>query len=118
MSMNDNSFYSIDRLIEFGMGMAIAQQMVKVMNETMQTMYVPGAPQNIISPQSISIYVAIDENPVGPISEKEFSNLVSEQKVTKDSLVWMPGMLGWKPIEEVPILLKIIALTPPPLPKE
>lgn len=117
MNMNDNSFYSIDRLIEFGMGMAMAQQMVKVMNETMQTMYVPGAPQNIASPQPVSIYVAIDGNPVGPISEKEFSNLASEHKVTKNSLVWTPGMLGWKPIEEVPNILRIIALTPPPIPK-
>lgn len=114
--MDQNNFYSIDKLIEFGMGIAMAQQMVKIMNETMQNMYVPGSPQNIISPQSASIYVVIEGNPVGPISEKEFSTLVTDQRVTKDSLVWMPGMLGWKVLEEVPNILRIIALTPPPLP--
>lgn len=114
--MDQNNFYSIDKLIEFGMGIAMAQQMVKIMNETMQNMYVPGSPQNIISPQSASIYVVIEGKPVGPISEKEFSTLVTDQRVTKDSLVWMPGMLGWKVLEEVPNILRIIALTPPPLP--
>lgn len=99
------------------MGMAMAQQMVKVMNDTMQNMYVPGAANTIPQQTSSSIYVAIDGKPVGPLSEKEFTNLVSEQKISKDSLVWVPGMLGWKPLEEVPNILKIIALMPPPLPK-
>lgn len=114
--MDDSNFYSIDRLLEFGMGMAMAQQMVRVMNESMQTMYVPGAPQNIVKPQSSPIYVAINGQPVGPISEREFAALVSEQKVNKDTLVWTPGMLNWKPLQEVPNILKIIALSPPPLP--
>lgn len=114
--MNENSFYSIDRLVEFGLGMAMAQQMVRVMNETMQTMYVPGSPQNISIPQLTSIYVVINGSSLGPLSEKEFLSLVSENKVTKDNLVWIPGMSGWKPLQEVPNILKIIALTPPPLP--
>lgn len=111
--MNDNSFYSIDRLIEFGMGMAMAQQMVKVMNETMQTMYVPGAPNTISAPQSSTIYVGIEGKPLGPLNESEFAKMVSEKKVTCSTLVWTPGMTGWKPLEETPNVLKIIALTPP-----
>lgn len=115
--MDGQNFYSIDRLLEFGMGITMAQQMVKVMNETMQNMYVSGSFQNIVVSQPLSIYVSINGNPVGPISEKNFLCLVSKKEVTKDSLVWMPGMLCWKPLEEVPSLLKIIALVPPPLPK-
>lgn len=114
--MNDNSFYSIDRLVEFGMGMAMAQQMVRMMNETMQTMYVPGSPQNMQAPQSLPIYVAIDGQPVGPLKEQDFSNLVAQHKVSKDTLAWTPGMANWKPIEEIPSMLQIIALAPPPLP--
>lgn len=113
--MND-IFFSIDRLLEFGMGMTMAQQMVKVMNEAMQNMYVPNSPFNISSSQPFFIYVAIDGKPVGPLTEKEFSLLVFENKISKDSLVWQPGMQSWKPIQEVPNALKIIALTPPPLP--
>ena len=114
--MNDNSFYSINRLIEFGMGMAMAQQMVKVMNETMQTMYVPGAPNTISAPQALSIYVGIDGKPIGPLNGSEFTKMVSEHKVTCSTLVWMPGMIEWKPVDQVPDALRIIALAPPPIP--
>ncbi len=43
--MNDNNFFSVDRLVEFGMGMAMAQQMVNMMNQSMKQMYVPGSIQ-------------------------------------------------------------------------
>ena len=38
----DNNFNSIERLMEFGMGMAVAQQMVNTMNYAMTNMNVPG----------------------------------------------------------------------------
>jgi hypothetical protein len=113
--MNQDSFYSIDRLVEFGMGMAMAQQMVKMMNDTMQNMYVPGSAQTIPQVQPTTIYVAIEGKPVGPLSEKDFSTLVTEKRINTQTLVWTPGMMGWEPIERVPSVLKIIALTPPPL---
>lgn len=117
--MNDSNFFSIDRLVEFGLGMAMARQMVSIMNESMKNMYVPGSIQSMPTPQVASnIYVAIGNNPVGPLTEKEFAALVAEQKVTKETLVWSPGMLGWKPLQEVPSILKIIAMAPPPLPKQ
>lgn len=114
--MNDNSFYSIDRLIEFGMGMAMARQMVNIMNETMQTMYVPGSPNTIQTTRTLTLYVGIDGKPVGPLDENAFTRLVTEKKVTCSTLVWMPGMPGWKTVDQVPDVLRIIALTPPPIP--
>ena len=114
--MNDNSFYSINRLVEFGMGMAMAQQMVRVMNETMQTMYVPGSIQTMPAVQPVTFYVAINGQPVGPISESEFTQMVTNKQITKDTLAWMPGMLAWKPIELIPAILKVIAVAPPPIP--
>lgn len=115
--MDNESFFSIDRLVEFGMGMAMAQQMVGMMNQTMRQMYVPGSIQTMPTAQPVTFYVAINGQSVGPISESEFAQMVTNKQITKDTMAWMPGMLGWKPIEEVPNILKIIALTPPPLPK-
>lgn len=107
----------MERMIEFGLGSAMARHMINTMNASMLGMYVPGAASTIPQPQSLTnIYVAIDKSPVGPLTEKEFGALVSQGKVSKDSLVWIPGMLSWKPLEEVPQVLKIVALTPPPLP--
>lgn len=115
--MNDNSFYSIDRLIEFGMGMAMAQQMVQVMNQSMKQMYVPGSIQSMPTPQVQTLYVVIEGQSVGPLTESDFSRMVTEKKVTKDSLAWMPGMLAWEPIEQIPAILKVIAVSPPPIPQ-
>lgn len=115
--MNNDNFLSIDRLVEFGLGMGMARQMINMMNESMQNMHVPGSVSTMhAQQQSKTIYVAIDGKPVGPLSETEFSHLVVNKTVAKDTLSWMPGMAGWQPIENVPALLKIVALAPPPLP--
>ena len=116
--MNDQSFFSIDRLVEFGMSAAIAQQMVSSMNQSMQQMYIPGSIQSMpqpVAPQS-TFYVAIDGQQAGPFSEQEVARLVTTKRINKDTLGWMPGMPAWKPVAEIPAILKVIALTPPPLP--
>ena len=115
MIMDDNSFFSIDRLVEFGLGMGVAQQMVGMMNQYMQSMYVSGSIQSMPKPMLQTYYVAIDGQPTGPLNDSEISQLVVNKRINKDTLAWVPGMLGWKPIEQVPAILKVIALTPPPL---
>lgn len=121
--MNENSFYSVDRLVEFGLGMAMAQQMVQMMNQTMQTMYVPGsvqampqrqAPQNAVP---LVCYVGIDGKQVGPLNESELATLAANKQINKDTYAWIPGMPAWKMISEIPEILRIIALAPPPMPK-
>ncbi|MBQ9559017.1 MAG: DUF4339 domain-containing protein [Bacteroidaceae bacterium] len=117
--MNDQNFFSVDRLVEFGMSAAIARQMIGSMNQTMQTMYVPGSIQSmpqpaVPAPQPI-YYLAVDGRQVGPLGDAEFARLVAERKVTPDTLGWMPGMQDWKPVQEIPAMLRVIALTPPPL---
>ena len=116
-NMDNDSFFSIDRLVEFGMGMAMAQQMVGMMNQTMRQMYVPGSIQTMPAAQPISFYVAINGQSVRPISESEFTQMVTNKQITKDTLAWMPGMLAWKPIEQIPAILKVIAVAPPPIPQ-
>ena len=113
--MDNNDFFSLDRLLEFGLGMGMAQQMINVMNQSMKSMYIPGSIQSM--PQSIAniYYVAVDGHQTGPLRETELMELIKDKKVSKDSLAWMPGMATWQPIEQVPAILKLIALTPPPL---
>ncbi|MBD5189614.1 MAG: DUF4339 domain-containing protein [Bacteroidales bacterium] len=117
--MEHDNFYSIDRLMEFGLGLGMAQQMVKVMNQTMTSMYVPGSAATIPLPvkETKPIYVSINNCVAGPFSETEFMTLVTKKEVTPDSLVWQPGMQDWKPVNQVPEILRLIALSPPPLPK-
>ncbi len=114
--MDDNSFFSIDRLVEFGLGFGIAQQMVGMMNQYMQSMYVPGSIQSMPKPITQVYYVAIDGKQIGPLNDSEICKMVSLHKITKDTLAWLPGLQDWQPIEQIPAILRLVALTPPVLP--
>lgn len=113
--MDDNSFFSIDRLVDFGLEMGMASQMVSMMNLYMRNMEIPGSAQQIARPIASIYYVALDGKPIGPLNDSEMSQLIMQKRVNKDTLAWMPGMTGWKAIEQIPAILKIVALTPPPL---
>ncbi len=120
--MDDNYFFSVDRLVEFGMSMAIAQQMVQTMNKTMQNMYIPGtmnpmpqhsqpAPMQQSLPQIF--YAFIGGNTAGPLSEAEVIKLIASKQITKDTYVWKPGMSEWQTVENTPDVLKLVLLAPP-----
>ena len=115
--MGENNFYSIDRLVEFGMSMAIAQQMVKSMNDMMVNMHIPGAMNpmrpNMPPPISQIFYAMIDGKQAGPFSETEIARLIAEKKLVKETYVWMPGMKDWQLVENTPPILRLVALTPP-----
>ena len=111
--MNNDNYFSLDRLVEFGLGMGVAKQMISIMNESMQSMYIPGSSSPMQSVTSKIYYVAIDGKSVGPLNENQLMEYIAKKKVVKDTLVWMPGMVAWKTIESVPEVLKLIALTPP-----
>ena len=114
--MDNNDFFSLDRWLEFSLGMAMAQQSINMMNQSMKSMYIPGSIQSMPQQPLASIYyVAIDGQQTGPLRESELMELIRDRKVSKDTLAWMPGMATWLPIEKVPAILKLIALTPPPL---
>ena len=112
--MNDSNFFSMDRLVEFGMGLTVAQQMIKTMNESMTTMHIPGAMNSMEKPQQNFFYVMIEGKQAGPFSEKELARLISEKKVVKETYVWLPSLPSWKMAEQIPEVLKLVALAPPP----
>lgn len=115
--MDNDSFYSLDRLIEFGLGINIANQMIKVMNDSFQQMYVPGADNPMKQPSSL-FYVVVDGKQVGPLSESEIARLVMQNKINASTYVWKPGLPSWKIASEVPEVLRIVALTPPAFNKD
>lgn len=113
----ENSFYSIDRLIEFGMGIAVAQQMVQTMNNAMQNMYVPGTMNPMPQPISNIYYVILEDKQSGPYSEGELTRLIAQKTITKDTYIWRPGMHDWKTAENIPDVLRLVALSPVPFNK-
>ncbi len=112
--MNEDSFFSINRLVEFGMSLAIAQQMVKTMNDAMSNMHIPGSMNPMQSTPQQFYYAIIEGKQAGPFSEQELSRLISEKKVFKETYVWKPGMPKWEIAEKLPEIIKLVALSPPP----
>jgi len=109
-------FYSIDKLVEFGMSVAIANQMASSMNQSLIQMQVPGAGK-VMPTNAESIYFAvIDGKQSGPYSLTELSRLITEKKIVKETYIWKPGMIHWELAENVSEVLHLVAITPPPIP--
>jgi len=113
-----DNFYSIDKLVEFGMGAAVAQQMVGAMNNTMRNMYIPGAGNPMPQQQKPDrlYYIALDGKQAGPFGETEIARLVNDKKLSKETYVWHTGLSEWKTAENVPEIIRLVALAPPPIP--
>jgi hypothetical protein len=111
--MNDDNFFSINRLVEFGMGMAVAQQMVNTMNSAIANMHVPGS-MNPIQTSPQFYFAMIEGSQMGPFSEQELSRLIADKKIVKETYIWKPGMPKWEIAEKLPEILKLVALAPPP----
>jgi len=112
--MNEDNFYSINRLVEFGMSMAVAQQMIKSMNNAMTNMHIPGAMNSMQATTQQFYYAMIEGNQAGPFSEQELSRLIAEKKVVKETYIWKPGLPKWEIAEKLPEILRLVALAPPP----
>ena len=112
--MNDDSFYSVNRLVEFGMSLAVAQQMAKSMNIAIDNMQVPGSMNSFQQTQQQFYFVIIEEKQAGPFSEQELSRLISEGTINKETFIWKPGLQNWVIAEKLPEVLKLVVLTPPP----
>ena len=113
----ENNFFSTDKLVEFGMSMAIANQMASSMNQAMSQTQIPGAgsPQQRNNSETV-YYAVIDNQSKGPYSISEISRLINEKKIVKETYVWKPGMTQWELAEKVDEILRLVALTPPPIP--
>jgi hypothetical protein len=120
--MNEDSFFSVDRLLEFGMGMAVAQQMVKSMNDMMANMRIPGSinhsPFSRQNGSNSVFYAVIDGKQEGPFSETEFTRLIINKKIVKETYIWKPGMADWQLAGNIPAVLQIVAITPPQFNRE
>lgn len=124
--MNEDFYGSIDRLVEFGMSMKVADAMMNAMNQTMANMQMPNYQRvNQINMQSNvavppvpqkKFFVGIDNAPVGPLDADELKQKIALGQVIPESLVWYQGLPGWaqaKTLSEVNILFSQV---PPEMP--
>lgn len=108
-----NSFSTIDHLVEFGMGMAIAQQMVNTMNHCIGSMQIPGTGNALSQGKaSVQYHILVNNAVAGGFSAEELATLAKAKSLTPDTMVWRPGMSGWMQAKNVPEVQKIILLNP------
>ena len=63
------------------------------------------------------IYFAlIDGKQTGPYCETELARLINDKKLTKETYIWYTGISEWTKAENIPTILRLVALVPPPLP--
>ena len=74
----ENDFSSIERLMEFGLSMAVAQQMTATMNHAIANMSTPGA--GIPIHNQVEYFVIVDGTQAGPLSESELKQLSLTKK--------------------------------------
>ena len=116
--MDADSFYSMDKLVAFGMSAAVASQMTTSMNASLAQMRIPGAGNAMNQVDSKDVYfVVMNEASSGPYSAIELARLIADGKVVKETFVWKPGMTKWDLVENMSEVLGFVALTPPQIPE-
>lgn len=143
MDNHNGNFFSMDRLVEFGMGMAMSQQIARSMNEMMAQMRTPPQMQVAAQPlyamplmqQGVPAAPALRQGAVQtPSSSPAAAANAGAQPAPQPPLPAIPeayyvaidgkqdgpygGTEGWKPTEEFPELLCLISLVPPELKQE
>jgi len=110
--MNDESFFSIDKLIEFGIGVSLARQMINTMNVCMAQSNIPSVKLQVPTMPKLAVewYTVIEEQVVGPFSDEELKSLILKQRVSEETLVWRKGMDGWTLAKSIPDVYRLILL--------
>ena len=114
-------FYSVDKLVQFGVSSSAANNLIDQMNQAFDSMRVPGVNTMPSQNDSLSIsdiyHVVLDGKASGPYLLTEVARLIDENRITKDSYVWKPGMKNWDYACNFPEVLRLIAITPPTVPE-
>lgn len=74
---------------------------------------------NIVMPPPLpqaEWFLGINGQQVGPVDLSGISSRIVEGVVTRDTLVWKPGMAGWTKASDVLEVVALFAPVPPPLP--
>lgn len=113
--MNSSDYNSIDRLMEFGLSLAVAQQMTQSFNSMLKNSCTPQVPFPKNNLPETEWYYAVDSNIAGPATDREIKTLLVAKKITSKTLMWKSGMENWKPAGQISEILNFIMQLPPTL---
>ena len=90
--MSDSGMF--DRVVEFGMGMAVCQQIPQMMNTASNAANQPAPPP---IPKATAYFLAIDGKQYGPFTVEQLRPFVPTGQINERTLVWCQGMSAWAP---------------------
>lgn len=93
-----------DKVVEFGMGMAVMQQVPQMMNAATTAANQPAPPP---IPKATSYFLAIGGKQYGPFTLEQLRPFVPTGQITKETLVWCQGMSAWEPAASRPDIAPI-----------
>ncbi len=100
-----------------GMGFAMANSMMNSMNQANnpnnQQQVTPPPPP---IPNAVVFHVVINGQQAGPYDLNTIKQLIAQNQITKQTLVWKQGMANWDAAERVPELQALFGAVPPPVP--
>jgi GYF domain 2 len=117
-----NDQFSVDKMLELGFGLAVAQQIANttavMLKNTAPVVSAPTGTTRIEGQRYLltNLYIAFEGAPAGPFDEDKALQLCREGRLVATTLVWVPGQAGWMAASSVPEVHRLFALTPPPLP--
>lgn len=112
--MNEqNPLNTVTDLVEFGLGIAVAQQMVNTINHCIDNMKTPGADSRIQNSYNQNLFHIVSNNNVtGPFTLDEITVLIRAKTITVETLAWRYGLSGWTKAGNIPEINKLIMLNP------
>ncbi|MBO6306006.1 MAG: DUF4339 domain-containing protein [Paludibacteraceae bacterium] len=93
-----------DKVVEFGMGMAVMQQVPQMMNAAATAANQPAPPP---IPKATAYFLAIGGKQYGPFTVEQLRPFVPTGQITKETLVWCQGMSAWEPAASRPDIAPI-----------
>lgn len=103
---------SMGEMIGMGAGIAMGQNMAESLSSKKTDKQTPPPLPKL---NNTMYYVALSDEREGPYDLRTLQQLILEEKVTKETLIWTEGLKDW--VEAYTILEKEFNATPPPLPK-
>jgi hypothetical protein len=102
--------------IGMGMGFGMANQMAKAQFTAQPAAGGAATPPPL--PPADAYHVAIDGKQSGPFTKDVLKNMVMQNTLSRDTLVWKQGMASWSPAGTVSDLTDVFGAVPPPLPQQ
>lgn len=99
-----------EKMVEMGMGMAMANQLPHMMNSMMSNQNGGGQTPPSINGGGIQLYASINGTQSGPFNEQEIISLIQRGLLSEQTLVWKAGMKNWAMAKQVPEVGKYLLL--------